>query len=116
MRRWIILLFAIAVGLGLGLYYGWVVSPVEYVDTSPNTLSADFRTDYVLMVSEAYESRQDVTLAARQLGIFGGSQPAEVAAQALADAAILNYSSEDLQKMQTLMLALQSGQAPGELP
>jgi hypothetical protein len=113
MRRWIALLLAIVIGLGIGLYYGWVISPVQYVDTSPDSLSADYRTDYVLMVSETYQMKQDPTLAARQLGLFGSRKPAEITAEALANAAQLNYSPDDLQKMQSLMLALQTWQSSG---
>jgi hypothetical protein len=51
MSRWTRFLIAIAVGLALGLLYGWVLSPVKYVDTTPNTLRADYQTDYVLMVA-----------------------------------------------------------------
>jgi hypothetical protein len=117
MRRWIALLIAIIIGLGIGLYYGWVVSPVEYVDNSPDSLSADYRTDYVLMVAETFQLKQDPALAARQLGMFGSRKPAEIAAEALAYATQLNYASDDLQKMQALMLALQAyPSGGGQLP
>src|SRR3712207_4944289 len=33
----------IAVGAGLGLYVGWVVAPVEYVDTAPSSLQAVYK-------------------------------------------------------------------------
>ena len=47
--RWILFIFAILVGAGLGLLYGWVINPVDYVDTTPDTLRIDYKTDYVLM-------------------------------------------------------------------
>jgi hypothetical protein len=36
-----------------GLLYGWMVNPVRYVNTTPDTLRADYQLDYVLMVAEA---------------------------------------------------------------
>ena len=50
-KRWFLFALAIAAGLGLGLYYGWVVSPVAYVDTNPTTLRLDFRADYTLTLA-----------------------------------------------------------------
>jgi len=38
MARWIRFFLAIAVGIAGGLFYGWWVNPVEYVNTSPDTL------------------------------------------------------------------------------
>ena len=108
MRRWLPFLIALAIGLGLGLYYGWVISPLEYVDTSPETLKTDYRADYVLMVAETYASKQDPALAARQLAIFGSRSPADLAAEALASAADLGYLPADQTKLQNLMLALQA--------
>ena len=101
---------AIVIGLALGLYYGWIVSPLQYTDTGPASLKADYRADYVLMVAETYASRQDAALAARQLAIFGSRPPADLASDALATAADLKYSPDDLAKLQTLMLALQTWQ------
>jgi hypothetical protein len=31
---WISILIGVALGLAVGLYYAWSVSPVEYIDTS----------------------------------------------------------------------------------
>ena len=50
---------ALAVGIGMGLAYGWLVDPVDFFDLSPDTLRADYKTDYVLMTAEAYHVEQD---------------------------------------------------------
>ena len=47
MSRWTLPLLALLIGIALGLVYGWIISPVEYVDTTPDTLRADYRADYV---------------------------------------------------------------------
>ena len=57
--RWILFIIAILAGAGLGLLYGWVINPVDYVDTAPDTLRIDYKTDFVLMVAEAYQGESD---------------------------------------------------------
>jgi hypothetical protein len=49
-------LVAIIVGLIGGMYYGWIVNPVKYVNTTPDTLRYDYKADYALMVAEVYQA------------------------------------------------------------
>ena len=58
MPRWLPPLILAIIGIALGLLYGWVIEPVKFVDTTPASLRADYQTDYVLMVAEAYRSDQ----------------------------------------------------------
>ncbi len=55
MSRWTKFLIAVILGAAAGLFYGWVVNPVEYVDIAPESLRVDYKTDYVLMVAESYQ-------------------------------------------------------------
>jgi hypothetical protein len=111
-KRWLLLLLSTLIGLGAGLYYGWVVSPVEYVDTTPASLRADFRTDYTLMVAEIFQADQDAEAAARRLALLGNPPPDSLAATALEFARHNGYSPSDLTLLQTLTLALQIWQQP----
>jgi hypothetical protein len=114
MRRWLPFFIALVIGLAISIYYGWMVNPVEYVDTVPGSLQADFRTDYVLMTAETYQSKQDPSLAARQLSFLGSQPPEEISAQALAYAQSVGYRQEDMQALQDLVLAMQAWQlSPG---
>ena len=110
MSRWTLPLLALFIGIALGLVYGWVISPVQYVDTTPDTLRADYRADYVLMVAEAYQTEQDPALAVRRLAVLGSQAPGEIASQALADARQIGYSEADLALMQKLTTAMQAWQ------
>ena len=40
MSRWVKFFLVIAVGLAAGMFYGWVVNPVEYIDIAPEIRSA----------------------------------------------------------------------------
>ncbi len=104
-KRWLRFLFAIAVGLGLGLYYGWVINPVQVVDTTPATLRQDYKTDFVLMVAEGYHLDGDLTTARQHLALLG-NDPETVVAQALEYATELGYAPPDLYLMRDLLMAL----------
>jgi len=114
MSRWIKFFIVIALGLAAGLVYGWVISPVEYTNTTPVTLRADYRSDYVLMVAEVFHADQNVDQAARRLGMLGSEPPASIAAQSLDYARQANFPASDLALLQSLTAALQTWQpAPG---
>jgi hypothetical protein len=107
MSRWLRFFIAILVGIGLGLLYGWVISPVEYVDTSPDTLRVDYKTDYVLMVSEAFQGDRDLPLALRRLALLGEQPPVEIIQQALLFGQANGYTDADLERIQVLLNAVQ---------
>lgn len=108
MSRWIWFLFSIIIGIGLGLAYGWVLNPPGDQDTSPDTLRIDFKTDYVLMVSESFKSDSDPQLALQRLSLLGGPQPELHIQEALQFAQKVGYSEKDIGSIQTLLSSLQS--------
>jgi len=106
----------ILIGLALGMVYGWMVSPVEYLDTTPSTLRYDYRTDYVLMIAEIFDSSQDANQAVRQLAQLSSDPPVEIVIQSLAYGSQIGYASEDLVLIQNLATSLQIWQPdPGGL-
>ena len=109
-KNWIPTILALILGIALGLVYGWVLSPVEYTDVTPELLRADFKTDYVLMVAEAYSSKPDLEPASRKLAILGPEEPAVLAARAYDYAQQNGYPAADLTLIQELTVALQTWQ------
>ena len=107
-RRWILFLLSIAIGIGIGLVYGWIISPVEVVDTAPNTLRLDFKTDYVLMVAEIFSNEQDLDAAVRRLATLGGENYAQTVRDAVVFAVSYAYAPVDLAHMQGLLNALEA--------
>jgi hypothetical protein len=105
-RIWFVLV--ILLGIGLGLLYGWVLNPVQYVNTSPDSLRVDYKTDVVLMVAEAYQSDGDLSQAARRLAILGDQAPALLAQQAVIYAGQANYAPVDVDRLVHLSQALQT--------
>jgi hypothetical protein len=70
MSRWLFLILGFGIGLAGGLYYAWLVSPVEYVETAPDSLRADFRGDYLGLIASAYASGGDLVRARTRLALF----------------------------------------------
>lgn len=106
--RWIFIIVALLVGAGIGFIYGWYFDPVDYVDLTPESLRADFKADYVLMIAEAYRAEQDPGLAARRLAIFGSRSPSALAAEGLAYARASGSSDSDIALVRELVTALQA--------
>lgn len=114
MPRWFPILLAAILGMTLGLVYGWKINPVQYTDITPDVLRIDYRTDYVLMVAEAYHAEQDPALAARRLAVLGSEIPALIAEEAYNFARQAAYPADDLALIQELVVALQAWQpVPG---
>ena len=108
MPRLLKIILALAIGIALGLIYGWVIDPVEFFDLTPDTLRADYKSDYVLMVAEAYSVEQDPGLAARRLAVFGSQSPSSIAARGLEYARTSGIPDSDIVLLQELVTALQA--------
>ena len=106
--RWVFILLALLAGTGLGLAYGWYVDPVDFFDLPPDSLSADYKADYVLMIAEAYRLEQDPGLAARRLAVFGSRSPSAIAASGLEYARTNEYADSDIALIQELVTAMQA--------
>lgn len=109
-------LIALALGAAAGLAYGWLIEPVEYVDTTPTSLRADYRTDYVLMVAEAYQGDGDLALAAVRLAALGPMPPEQRVVQAIDEAARRGLPRADLDRLAALADALRAAAAAPEIP
>ena len=106
MGRWIRFFIAVLIGAAAAMFYGWKMNPVQYTETTPDTLRVDYKTDYVLMVAEAYHTENDQSLAARRLSLISTAIPSEVVKKAIKEAEKIPYPSADLVLMQDLEKAL----------
>jgi len=106
MTRWTRFFIVLIVGIGLGLLYGWVVNPVEYMDTTIDSLRMDYKTDYVLMIAEVYQTKQDLGWAMNHLALLGEETPQASLEFALEYADRIEYSSRDLNWLKDLNAAL----------
>ena len=109
------LLAVLLVGVVLGLVYGWLIQPVHYVDTAPGNLRADYRTDYVLMVAQAYASGQDLQTAQVRLASLGPEPAAGHVTRALTYAVDHGFSRYDLDTLNLLAIALREAAPTAEI-
>jgi len=108
MSRFLKIIIPLALGIALGLLYGWVIDPVDFFNLTPDTLRADYKADYVLMTAEAYRAELDPGLAARRLAIFGSQSPSAIAADGLAYARTNGFDNADVALIQELVTAMQA--------
>jgi hypothetical protein len=78
MRRipWSVLL-ALLVGLGIGLVYSWVISPLRVLDADPTTLRADFKDQYRSVIAAAYAATGNLPRAQARLALLGDANSVE---------------------------------------
>ena len=98
----------IVIGLGLGLYIGWVAAPVEYVDTAPNSLQQVYQDDYVLMLATAFAAEGDLDAARAGLASLGLDDHAAAVRATRARLAEAHYPAADLERLAALADALDS--------
>ena len=59
------ILLALLAGLGLGLIYSWVISPLKISDAEPLTLRADFKDHYRSAIAAAFAATGNLARAER---------------------------------------------------
>jgi len=117
MTRWTRFIIVLLFGIGIGLVYAWVINPIEYVDTSPNRLRQDYKTDYVLMVAEAYQAEEDLEIARARLALLGDETPQQSVRNAVLFASSLEgYPVRDISVLRALSQDLGSQNPTIEAP
>ncbi|MBI3242440.1 MAG: hypothetical protein HYZ49_09120 [Chloroflexi bacterium] len=107
------LLGGLLLGFAAGVLYTWVLNPVKYVDVSPDTLRADHKADFVLMIAQAYALDSNLDLARARLATLNLANPGQFVADTAAQQAA-GASLDDLRALNALATAL--GAVPPPLP
>jgi hypothetical protein len=102
MKRFLLLAIGTVIGVIVGAWYGWYVSPSTYTGTSPDQLRAQYRADFVLMVAEIYSADHDLGAAAVRLSRLGRDDLAEMVREIANAYAAAGYPEEDLAKLSEL--------------
>jgi hypothetical protein len=71
------MLLALLAGLGLGLVYSWVISPLGVSSAEPITLRADFKDQYRSAIAAAYAATGNLPRARARLALLGDSNSVE---------------------------------------
>ncbi len=70
MRFLISFFVAALIGLGVGLYLGWVQFPVQFIDSPASSLAPGFKDDYILMIAAGYAADNDLNGAFERLRLL----------------------------------------------
>jgi hypothetical protein len=71
LRPFLTIIFGLALGIGLGLYLGWVAWPTEFTDANPSVLQDSYRQDYVRLIAAAYTADNDLPAAQQRVASLG---------------------------------------------
>jgi hypothetical protein len=99
-------------GAVLGLAYAWVVDPIEYLDTAPISLRADFKDEYRALIASAYVASGDLARAESRLTLLGDGDTARVLAEQAQRAMAEGQSPQDAQALGVLAVAVGQGLTP----
>lgn len=64
------LITGLVIGLIIGIIIGWWVKPVSYVDISPRSLHTDYKANYLMLITQAYQSDGDMGRAVSRLELM----------------------------------------------
>jgi len=106
-------------GFGLGLFYTWVLSPLQYVDTNPGTLRADFKDQFRVVIAASYSLDHNLNRARARLFLLGDPDPVQVLTAQAQRMLGAGESFTIIQEVAGLATDLQSGVAsnsPGITP
>ncbi len=70
------LICGLAIGVGLGLWISWILTPAEFVDTTPASLRNDFKDQYRVLIASSYQATGDLQRARIRLASMGDADPA----------------------------------------
>jgi len=97
----------IILGIGIGLVYGWLINPADVKNTTLSSLRADYKADYVLMISEVYASDPDIEKASELLEDVSPKDPLAAVQNALLVGQQFGYSEVEMRSLANLEMALQ---------
>lgn len=109
-------MLAFAAGTAGGLIYAWMINPVEYVDTAPASLRADFQADYLALIAAAYSGTADLDRARARLGLIPDPDPAGRLAALAQQRLAADLPGSEAQSLALLAAALGERPAPAVTP
>lgn len=106
------LLTGIVLGVGLGLLYSWIVSPVKYIDAPPYALREDYKDEYRALIAAAYLYDGDLARAQDRLAQLNDEETAQSMTIKAQQALAQGYPEEEVRALGILALALGQGITP----
>jgi len=103
-----VLLVCLVAGSGLGLYYGYALSPVEYTNTDPASLRQADKDDYILMTASIFAADNDLAAARERLANLGFDNAGPAVADTTERYIKAGLPQADLRRLVFLAIALKT--------
>ena len=110
-RYWWMWLLALLAGFGIGLAYAWVIAPVRYVNTVPNTLRSDFKDQFRIAIAASYSATHNLDRAKARLALLGDANPVQALTAQAQRMLASGTSFDSVQQVAALASDLKSGVA-----
>ncbi|NUQ83423.1 MAG: hypothetical protein HUU11_01805 [Anaerolineales bacterium] len=101
-------LLALLAGLGLGLAYAWMISPLRLTDSEPSVLRVDFKDQFRSVIAASYAATGNLPRAEARLSLLGDPDPIE-ALNAQAQRTISSGDFEGADQLAALAADLEHG-------
>ncbi len=106
---WILIaIFALALGIGAGLAYAWVISPERFTESNPALLRADFKDQFRSAIAASYSATGNLPRSEARLALLGDNNHVE-ALNAQAQRAIASGEFRQADQLAALAAALEGG-------
>ncbi len=106
-RRILFFALAIALGIGAGLAFGWLIMPPKAPSNAAmKDLRVDYQTDLVLMVAESFAGDANSELALDQLAEIANMDPITLVGVSLGYAREVGYQNNDIQLIENLLTGI----------
>jgi hypothetical protein len=103
----------ILIGIGIGLLIGWVLDPIEYIDTAPYSLRQSDKDQIRVLIAQAYLSNGDLGRARARLALLQDEIELKVLAEQAQRILAQNGSPQDARALAQLAADLQQAQTAG---
>ena len=101
------LMLIVAAGMALGVLYSWVLAPVRYVDTTPDTLRTDFKDQFRSSIAASYAASGNIERARTRLALLGDPNTIEALNAQAQRMLATGDSFENIQQVAQLAVDLQ---------
>jgi hypothetical protein len=102
------IIITLLLGLGLGLAYSWLFSPLHVVDASPVALRADFKDAYRSAIAASYGATNNLARAQARLALLGDPNSID-ALNSQAQRLIASGEFAQADRVVALAIALENG-------
>jgi len=107
------LLTGLVLGIAAGLVFAWLISPVVYQDTTPDSLAEGYKEIFRRTIAEVYVATGDLERATSRLNLLE-DEDIVFALGAQAQRAMSDGREKEARVLALLASAIQSGQSPVE--